>query len=86
MPDAPDIVLCSKLCRYYPADPNNNTAAFSKTFNGYTGPTKIFSCLQKVKGSAHSFIIVIILSPLLPLSPLTLESLMHALTKLTARQ
>ena len=25
MPDAPDIVLCSKLCRHNPADPTTST-------------------------------------------------------------
>ena len=34
MPNAPDIVLCSKLCRYDPTDPTQNKGGGG----GYSGP------------------------------------------------
>ena len=68
-----------------------NTAVFSKTFNGYTGPTKTF-CLffMSSEGEKRSALLHYPNHPLFPLlpplSPPILESLMHAFTKWTARQ
>ena len=55
---------------------------FPRTFKGYTDPTKIFLMSSEDKNDQLSFVVLIIFSPLLPvLSPLTLEILMHAITK-----
>ena len=60
---------------------------FPRTFKGYTDPTKIFLMSSEDKNDQLSFVVLIIFSPLLPvLSPLTLEILMHAITKWRARQ